>query len=99
MAGIQWLTDDHFGSRVGERFDVTVGDGGQVALELVEVATSSEPGGRGPDGQERTQFSLLFRGPLSPVLVQGTYELRHVELEDFALFLVPLEPEADGPAL
>ncbi|EAP99102.1 hypothetical protein JNB_03000 [Janibacter sp. HTCC2649] len=97
MAMIEWLTDEHFGSRVGERFDAMAGDGVAVVLELVEVVTSDEPGGRGPDGQERTQFSLLFRGPLSPALGQGTYDVRHAELEDFVLFLVPLGPDADGP--
>lgn len=97
MARIEWLTAEHFGARVGERFDATAGDGEQVTLELVEVTTSSEAGGRGPDGQERTQFSLLFRGPGSPVLVQGTYPIGHPELEDLVLFLVPLGPDADGP--
>lgn len=97
MARTEWLTVEDFAARVGERFDVTAGDGEQVALELAEVTASTESGGRGPEGQERMQFSLLFRGPDAPVLLQGTYPIGHAELVDLVLFLVPLGPDADGP--
>lgn len=97
MARIDWLTAEDFDGRIGEHFDAAAGDGVPIALELVEVETSSEPGGRGPDGQERLQFSLLFRGPATPVLAQGTYQIEHVDFEDLALFLVPLGPDAEGP--
>ena len=96
MARIEWLTHDLFAGRVSEQFDVAVGQEPSVALELVEATEGTEPGGRGPEGQERLQFSLLFQGPAAPVLAQGTYRLAHEELGDLDLFLVPVGPGAGG---
>jgi hypothetical protein len=41
------------------------------------------------------QFSVLFKGPVSPSLQQGTYTLLQAEMEQVTLFLVPLGPR-DG---
>lgn len=96
MASAEWLTHADFAGRVGDSFTVTAGDGAAPPLELVEATESSEPGGQGPDGQTRMQFSLLFRGPTTPVLAQATYRLSHAELGDLDLFLVPVGIEPDG---
>lgn len=90
-----WLTCENFSGRVGERFDAAEDDDG-VALELVEAVQGDEPGGRGPEGQERLQFSLVFRGPAAPGLAQGIHRLTHAELGELDLFLVPLGPDAEG---
>jgi hypothetical protein len=96
MAGLVWLTYDDFADRVGERFDVAVTDGEALRMELVEVTESSEAGGPGPAGEQRRQFSLVFRGPAAPVLAQGSHRLTHDDLDDLELFLVPLGPDAEG---
>jgi len=96
VSRIEWLTHDDFAGRVGEQFEMRVADGPSVALELIEATEGSALGGRGPDGQERRQFSLVFRGPDQPVLPQGTYPLGHAELEGLELFLVPLGPDGEG---
>ena len=44
------------------------------------------------------QFSVLFKGPPSPWLQQGTYELVHGEMQRLTLFLVPLGPKDGGMA-
>lgn len=82
-----------FADRVGDRFEVAEP---AVTLELTEVLASSEPGGAGPDGQERLQFSLTFRGPGEPSLRQATYALAHATLGDLVLFLVPLGADISG---
>ena len=96
MARIDWLTYEHFAGRVGEHFDVASPDGSGVPLVLVEATQGSEPGGRGPEGEERLQFSLVFRAPVTRVWPQGTYPLAHEELGELELFLVPLGADADG---
>jgi hypothetical protein len=96
VANAEWLTYADFAGRVGDSFGVTTGDSATPPLELVEATESTEPGGQGPDGQSRMQFSLLFRGPTTPVLAQATYRLSHAELGDLDLFLVPVSAEADG---
>ena len=96
MADLEWLTCGDFAGRVGDSFDMTA-DGAKVTpVELVEAVESTEPGGTGPDGQTRNQFSLVFLGPTSPHLPQGTYLLTHAELGELTLFLVPIGADADG---
>ena len=96
MSRIEWLTHDHFEGRIGEGFELEVPDGPPLPLELVGVTVHASAGGRGPEGQERQQFSLIFRGPDLPVIAQGTYPLGHAELEGLELFLVPLGPDGGG---
>ncbi len=96
MAGLDWLTYDDFSGLLGDRFDATAAGGEAVGLELVEANQSSQPGGRGPDGKKRLQFSLVFRGPQAAYLPQGTYAVSHAGLGDLELFLVPIGPDAEG---
>jgi hypothetical protein len=58
-----------------------------LELELAEVTEQSNA--------QVEQFSLLFTGPASPWLRQGTYTLLHPQMQELALFLVPLGPR-DG---
>jgi hypothetical protein len=94
VAELDWLTFDLFGGRVGEGFDLHLTDDVVIPLELAAATESSEPGGRGPDGQERLQFSLVFTGAGETPLQQGTYRLAHADLGELDLFLVPLGPES-----
>ncbi len=96
MARIEWLTYDDFSGRVSEQFDVSVGEGPSVPMVLIEATGSSVSGGRGPDGQERMQFSLVFRGPATQALPQRIYAMTHAALGELDIFLVPLGPDAEG---
>jgi hypothetical protein len=96
VVSLEWLTYGDFAGRLGDSFDVTAGDAAGPSVELVEATESTEPGGKGPDGQTRMQFSLVFRGPTTPLLPQATYRLSHAELGELDLFLVPLGAESDG---
>ena len=84
------FTLETFSGRLGETF--RVGEGADAFdLELVEaIAGIARPhaGGRVP-------FSLVFHGPLEPVLPQRIYPFEHAELGTFDLFIVPLGPD-DG---
>jgi hypothetical protein len=53
-----------------------------VELELAAVKDQSNA--------QVEQFSLIFKGPASLWLPQGTYTLLHPAMERMALFLVPL---------
>lgn len=96
MARRDWLTYDDFAGREGEGFDASVGGETVVPLVLVEATESSLAGGPGPEGQERRQFDLLFRGPAAPVHPQGTYVLTHAELGELEIFLVPVGADDQG---
>jgi Domain of unknown function (DUF6916) len=98
---LQTLTAGDFRSHQGTRFRLTgtpLG-GAPVAVEteLVEV---TDHAGRIPDTL-RAPFSVLFHGPLEPVLPQGIYQLEHDQLGTLELFIVPVgpdEPSAPGQA-
>ena len=96
MSRIEWLTHGDFAGRIGEHFEMTVPEGPPLTLELVDATEYEAAGGRGPEGQERRQFSLIFRGPAEPVMPQSIYPLGHAEFEGLELFLVPISQGAEG---
>lgn len=60
-----------------------------IALELFEVAEKNH-------SKRVEQFSLFFRGPLTPWCPQGIYKVTHEKLGTFEVFFVPLGPESGG---
>lgn len=96
MTEPRWLTFDLFEGRVGEQFVVSGDDVVAIPMELAEATESTLAGGAGPEGQPRLQFSLVFAGPLEPVLPQAIYDLEHDALGHLDLFLVPIGPSQGG---
>lgn len=76
-----------FAERIGETFELRLEGAEPLQLALIEAS------GLSGDSDQRESFSLLFRGPGEPVLAQSIYPLRHGELGDFDLFLVPVGPD------
>jgi hypothetical protein len=92
------LTHDDFAPLRHQRFQIQVGDDVTLDVELIRV----EPlGGEDPqryrrDPTRRRPFSLLFRGPRTPVLSQRIYPVEHPQLGTLDIFLVPVGPIEDG---
>ena len=84
------LTLEAFQPIAGSVFDVSLGGGSVIPLQLTEVL------GNGLHGKTREQFSLRFRGPASPALVQHIYHLEHPSLGALEIFLVPIGKDAGG---
>ena len=57
-------------------------------LQLLEVSDGSTDG--------HVNFTLLFRGPLQPLLPQQIYPMEHDRLGRFDLFIVPVRRDAQG---
>jgi hypothetical protein len=57
-------------------------------LELLEVSDGSAHG--------HVNFTLLFRGPLQPLLPQQIYPVEHDRLGRFDLFIVPVKRDTQG---
>ena len=87
------VTASDFSPHVGSLFDVDAGPHNRLALELSEAVAL--PGGGGAPSRSEP-FSLIFRGPASPVLDQGIQTLSHPELGELTLFLVPVGPGRAG---
>ena len=88
---IRTLTVETFAELAGDRFALRVGPDATLELELIEA----NPLGAGP-GRGRTPFSVLFRGPLAPVMPQRIYRLAHETLGSRELFIVPIGPRDGG---
>ena len=85
-----------FADRCGETFLVSREGMEPIELELVEVDDLRNPKRSLPSHVRQDPFQLKLRGPIEPLLPQGTYTFSHRELGDVLLFLVPMGPEDGG---
>jgi hypothetical protein len=88
---LERLTIDDFTDRIGETFNATGADGRTLTLALTSVDALS-----GPEGGDRTPFSLEFRDAAHDHVPQQTMAVEHSELGAFDLFVVPLGPGSEG---
>ncbi len=84
-----------FADRRGETFLVSSEGVGSVQLELVEVEDLRDPKKSLPSHVRQDPFQLTLRGPIEPLLSQGSYAFEIGESAGRQLFLVPIGPE-DG---
>jgi hypothetical protein len=87
---LERLSLNDFEPLVGSPFTMHLGEQ-TVELTLVTVEGHGEArdGGRAP-------FSLLFRGPQGLLAEQRIYRLEHETLGALEVFVVPVQPDADG---
>lgn len=78
-----------FSEYVGGIFTISTGVPEPMKLELYEVTENNL-------SPALDQFSVFFRGPLSPVMQQHTAKLEHEQLGSLELFLVPIGPDEKG---
>lgn len=78
-----------FSENINTRFTVPLDDSNVVELELIEVKEYDFS-----PGQEA--FSIILRGPHSPVLHQAIRRIEHEKLGDCDLFLVPIAQRQEG---
>jgi hypothetical protein len=78
-----------FAEHLRSTFQLKAPGAAPLPIELLEV-TEKEL------SPKVEQFSLIFRGPLTPHFRQGTYTFEHEKLGTFDLFVVPLGPDATG---
>jgi hypothetical protein len=74
---------------VGTEFDVLDDPAQACCLTLSSVVEHVKT-------QRQEVFSLFFQGPSNPYLLQGVHKLKHAQLGEFELFLVPVAQEKDG---
>ena len=86
------LTESEFSKHLNTIFNLSV-DGREIDLKLIEVK-SYLPEENEQGGMER--FSVFFDGPGDIRLPQMTYHLRHPDMGEFDLFLVPISGDEKG---
>ncbi len=90
---LETVTYATFAEYLGERFRMHVGAERPLEVELIEVVRHDA---RGAEAGSREPFSVLFRGPLSPVAPQRIYAIEHDRFGRIELFLVPIGPDGQG---
>jgi hypothetical protein len=86
------LTEKEFSQHVGTRFQTSLNER-EIELELAEVH-GYLPRENEQKGMER--FSVFFNGPGELRLPQQIYCLRHEQMGEFDIFLVPISGDERG---
>lgn len=89
---LERLTSETFAPRVGERFELVPPDGDPVEL----VLTSCEQDPSWMDETTRAPFSLIFHAADDRHVPQQICTIRHPELGELGLFVVPIGPDVRG---
>jgi hypothetical protein len=91
---LESATSETFAPHVGSEFEAT--SQADEVLHLV-LTSCEEDAASGPPDAERIPFSLIFRDAgATRYAPQQTFTIRHPELGEFPLFLVPLGPGERG---
>jgi hypothetical protein len=91
------LESGTFAPHVGSRFDIAPATGDAFAATLTRCDVTA--GGDPADWIERigrVPFTLLFHAPAGTDAPQQTFAVRHPDLGELSLFLVPLGPDERG---
>jgi hypothetical protein len=87
------FTIDTFSGRIGDRFRISADESVAVEAILTEATAAGDAESR---LGERVPFSLVFRGPLDPILPQRIYRFEHDSLGAFDVFIVPIGRDESG---
>jgi len=90
---LESFTADTFSGLLGQAFGVRSGQDTTMTMELIAV---DEHDRSRREGSGRAPFSLEFRGPAVPILLQAIYTFRHDDLGEFDIFIVPIGPDPEG---
>jgi hypothetical protein len=90
------ISVETFAPHVGQPFDILQPEGRRVTITLAEAAatpTDNDP------RRTRVPFSLIFRPTGELSMEQGMYHLERAGLGTIEVFLVPIQPDRDGPRI
>ena len=85
------LTKDDWAKYLDENFQIQAENADEYTVKLTNVSGY----GRSMGG-EREAYSLLFCGPMMPVLPQQIYRVSNPKIGELQIFLVPIGPQAEG---
>ena len=90
------LTSAAFEPHVGERFELVTATGESFEVTLTSCAeTSYGSPEQWLEQIDRVPFSLVFHAPGGELAPQQTFTVRHPQLGELEIFLVPLGPDRE----
>ena len=93
MPDLKTLTHTQFEACLDQPFHVEWGKADPLETELIEV---EKRGTISPGSHKRQAFSVIFRGPMEPLLPQSIHVLKNKTLGTLEVFLVPIGPDQQG---
>ena len=90
------LTHADFARCLSDPFVVRPDTGPPIDVELLEATRLECRALPVAQPLRREPFSLVFRGPVNPWLLQATHAVEHAQLGRLELFLVPIGPDEHG---
>lgn len=90
------VTTDLFEAHLGSSFYIHHDSGLPLTVKLIEATPLTTSGEARSVPTKREPCSIIFRGPLEPVLPQQIYRIQHDSLGRMDLFLVPVGPDEEG---
>ena len=93
MSDLKFLTHTQFEACLDQPFHVERENADPVETQLIEV---EKRGAESPGSHMRQAFSVIFRGPMEPLLAQRIYVLNNKTLGSLDVFLVPVGPDEQG---
>lgn len=82
-------TQSAFAENTNTKFQIQLDETADLDVELVDVSEVKVM-------PQQEQFCIVFRGALDKFLGQGIRTLKHSQLGEFELFLVPIRQDAEG---
>jgi hypothetical protein len=82
MIDLSNLKKSSFDSYLNSKYEIHTESVGVVEVELIEISDHSR------EGMEN--FSLIFKGPLEKPFEQRIHKIKHPEMGELDLFLVPI---------
>ena len=83
------LTHEEFSKHANTKFQVQLDQHPPVELDLIEVSELKIY-------PQQEEFTIVLRGPLEAFLEQGVRLLKHDQMGEFELFIVPIKQDAEG---
>src|SRR5262245_31830038 len=83
------LTHEEFSKHANTKFQVPMDEHPPVELDLIEVSELKMY-------PRQEEFTILFRGPLEAFLDQGVRPIKHDQMGEFELFIVPIKQDEQG---
>lgn len=88
---LETLTKDTWDKYLNQTFQIEIAEGQALPLILDEVSGY----GRNSDAS-REAYTLLFHGPLQPILPQRIYRMANQLMGEMDIFLVPIGMDSVG---
>jgi hypothetical protein len=82
MTDLATLKKSNFDPHLNSKFEIHTPSAGIVEVQLIEISDQTQ--------EQMESFSLIFKGPLEKPFEQRIHKVKHPQMGELDLFLVPI---------